>query len=364
MSAVNLRAEGDDVAPLCLRLTHSGGEARNGVMRIPPAGAGLADALQLCGERQSDAQWRVANLCRIAWHGKGWTLSNGSHTLMCVRNGERIQGGTAVSLAVGDTLELGLLRFVLEKEEGRFPERERVLVEVPPVSRSPVVDRKVTHPRPRVDRQNTFDLRDLDTRNVESGGRQVDTLADPFGVLDIAGARPRPVTDTLAELLGEIPRPEVRTVPHAARQARPPADPGPAAVLDELHDEFVRVVQDPAQLAGRTDWEGFLAFRGEPAPTLEELRKQAEPYALLRDILQPRESIDRIIEAFEPLVRPGLLDADPAEDVLGLFAPELARDARVPLPSLTRREHHELSPDSHVRIGAARVDEDEGEGAA
>jgi hypothetical protein len=366
MSAVNPRPESDDVAPLCLRLTHSGGEARNGVMRIPPAGAGLADALQLCGERQNDAQWRVANLCRIAWHGqgKGWQLSNGSHTLMCVRNGERVRGGTAVSLAVGDTLELGLLRFELEKDEGRFPERERVLAEAPPVPRSSVVDRKVAHPRPRVDGQNTFDLRDLDTRSIGSGGRQVDTLADPFGVLDIAGARSRPVMDTLAELLGEIPRSELRTVPHAARQASPLANAGPAALLDELHDEFVRVVQDPAQLAGRTDWEGFLAFGGEPAPTLAELRKQAESYALLRDILQPRESIDRIIEAFEPLVRSGLLDVDPAEDVLGLFAPELGRDARIPLPSLTRREHHELSPDSHVRIGSARVDEDEGEGAA
>jgi hypothetical protein len=334
MSAVNPRAESDDVTPLCLRLTHSCGEARDGVMRIPPAGAGLADALQLCGERQSDAQWRVANLCRIAWHGqgKGWKLSNGSHTLMCVRNGERVRGGTAVSLAVGDTLELGLLRFELEKEEGRV-------------------------------RQHAFDLRALDSRSIENGGRQVDTLADPFGVLDIAGARSRPVADTLAELLGEIPRPEVRTA-SVARQASPPANPGPVALLDELHDEFVRVVQDPAQLAGRTDWEGFLAFGGEPAPTLEELRKQAEPYALLRDILQPREGIDRIIDAFEPPVRSGLLDADPAEDVLGLFAPELARDARIPLPSLTRREHHDLSPDSHVRIGSARADEDEGEGAA
>ncbi len=228
MSAVNPRVEGDDVAPLRLRLTHSCGDARNGVMRIPPAGAGLADALQLCGERQSDAQWRVANLCRIAWHGqgKGWQLSNGSHTLMCVRNGDRVQGGAAV----GDTLELGLLRFVLEKEESRFPERERVLAEAPPAPRSPVIDRKVAHPRPRADRQNAFDLRDLDRRSIESGGRQVDTLADPFGVLDIAGARSRLGTDTLAELLGEIPRPEMRTVPPVVQQANPPANSGPASL--------------------------------------------------------------------------------------------------------------------------------------
>jgi hypothetical protein len=357
MSAVDPRVEGDDVAPLRLRLTHARGEARNGVMRIPPSGTGLADAFQLCGERQSDAQWRIANLCRIAWHGqgKGWQLSNGSHALTCVRNGERVHGGAVVSVAVGDTLELGLLRFVLEKEEGRLPDRERVRAETPPVPRSLLVA--------HADQQNAFDLRDLDSRSIENGGRQADTLADPFGVLDIAGARSRLGADTLAELLGEIPRPEMHTAP-AVQQASSPENAGPSALLDELNDEFVRVVQDPAQLAGRTDWEGFLAFGGEPAPTLEALCKQAEPYALLRDILLPREGIDRIIEAFEPLVRSGLLDADPAEDVLGLFAPELARDARIPLPSLTRREHHDLSPDSHVRIGSARVDESEGEGAA
>jgi hypothetical protein len=51
-----------------------------------------------------------------------------------------------------------------------------------------------------------------------------------------------------------------------------------------------------------------------------------------------------------------------SEDVLGLFAPELAREAKPPLPSLTRREHHDLSPDSHVRIGSTRAGNDKGEG--
>ncbi|WP_447775442.1 TagK domain-containing protein [Variovorax boronicumulans] len=192
----------------------------------------------------------------------------------------------------------------------------------------------------------------------------VDVLANPFGVLDIAGAQPSPVADVLAGLLGDAPA--AGPARPAARWASPPSrgEGRPASLLDELHEEFVRVVRDPAQLAGRVDWEGLLASGNEAAPTLDELRRQAEPYPLLRDILLPREGIDRIIEDFEPLMRSGLLDQEMPEDVLGLFAPELTRDSRAPLPSLTRQEHHDLSPDSHIQLVTAqhRDGSDEGEG--
>lgn len=82
--------EGDpEKTPLRLQLTHSNGEPRRGALSIPPSGAGMADALQLCGERQSEAQWRAANLCRIAWSESAgeWRLTNSSHTLMCVCRG-------------------------------------------------------------------------------------------------------------------------------------------------------------------------------------------------------------------------------------------------------------------------------------
>jgi hypothetical protein len=362
MNTGNALAINGNVAPLLLRLTHSGGEARNGTMLIPPGGAGMADALQLCGERQSDAQWRVANLCRIAWRSEAgaWQLLNGSYTLVCAHNGERVPVGAAVTVAAGDALELGLLRFVLEPGDGVVPAQMHVAPKRLE-DRLDVFDRwAIASPRSEETRHG-FDLRDLRDLDGHGSDRRIDTLGDPFGVLDIAGARSRPAADTLAGLLGESPRREARTVP----TARPPAPPGLAeSVLDELHEEFVRVVRDPDQLAGRTDWEGFVVFGGEAAPTLEELSRQAEPYALLRDILLPREGIDQVIDEFEPLARSGLLEGEPSQDVLGLFAPELVRDARIALPSLTRREHHELSPDSHVRIGSMRVgDGAGGEGA-
>ncbi|SCX68195.1 TagK domain-containing protein [Variovorax sp. EL159] len=368
MTAEGLRPGSDTVTPLCLRLTHSGGEVRDGTMRIPAIGAGMADALQLCGERQSDAQWRVANMCRIAWNDrtKAWQLTNNSQTLMCVRNGERVRGGTAVSIAVGDTLELGLLRFVVTSKKGEAahgrpakPSTTPGRVPMDGASRIPTLELSAEHDPP------SFDLRDLavSTDDHASSESRTDALDDPFGVLGMASAKSRSTADVLAELLGEIPKSASAPLAPPAPRAFPEQGHS-AGLIDELHDEFVRVVQDPGQLAGRTDWDGFLAFGAEPAPTLDELSKQAETYPLLRDILQPREGIDRIIDGFEPLARSAVLDTEQPEDVLSLFAPELARDTKTALPSLTRREHHALSPDSHIHMGGARPSDEDKDGEA
>lgn len=366
------KTQGDDArnTRLRLQLTHSNGEARSGALSIAPTGAGMADALQLCGERQSEAQWRAANLCRIAWSDSAgaWRLTNSSHTLMCVCRGERVLAGASVLVAPGDTLELGLLRFTVEQDvavdEGQPGKPASVRRGVVDAEREPVSRTPATEAPPFDLRALAFDDRSGGDGDGNGPEAHVDVLANPFGVLDIAGAQPSPVADVLAGLLGDAPA--AGPARPAARWASPPSrgEGRAASLLDELHEEFVRVVRDPAQLAGRVDWEGLLASGNEAAPTLDELRKQAEPYPLLRDILLPREGIDRIIEDFEPLVRSGLLDQEVPEDVLGLFAPELARDSRAPLPSLTRQEHHDLSPDSHIQLGTAqhRDGSDEGEG--
>lgn len=341
--------EGEQPASLRLRLTHSGGEARCGALCIPVGGSGMSDALALSGERHSDAQWRLANLCRIQWdsgHGR-WQLLNNSHTLLCVRNGQRVPPACPVPLAAGDVLELGLLRFVVE------PWNDLSVAHEPAI----VADQADSAATPAEHTAPSFDWHDLAGRSQDSGvmGAQDGAPIDPFAVLGIAGAQSRSTADVLSALLGESPPPERRAMPAVRAERSLTAPGGPEALLDDLNDEFVRVVSDPAQLAGRTDWEGIFAIDGEPAPTLDELSKQAEPYPLLRDIVLPREGIDRIIDGFEPLDRSTLLDAPNTEDVLSLFAPELARDAQTALPSLTRREHHQLSPDSHVRIGTARA---------
>jgi hypothetical protein len=342
--------EQGESAPLCLRLTHNHGEARRVTLQIPASGTGMADALELSGERHGGAHWRLANMCRIAWRAdRGhWQLLNGSYTLTCVLNGERVSGGCSVRIAEGDCLELGLLRFVVEQSNGEAAGIESIPREF---HRSSPVEQ---------DELSSFDLRDLagdaDGGSVAAAGLD-GSFAAPFGMFSLTGDRPASSTpDVLSALLGDparsLEQPQSGVI---APPASPRAD-GPRTLLEELYDEFVRVVRDPGELAGRADWEGLLTTELEPAPSLDDLRKQAEPYALLRDVLLPRKGIDRLIEEFEPLAPSGLLDTVEPDDVLGLFAPELARDAKKALPDLTRREHHAVSPDSHLRIGAARAE--------
>lgn len=375
--------------PLRLRLTHGFGDARSGSLSISADGTGMAGALELGGDRLNDVRWRAANLCRIAWQseGKGWQLWNGSHTLTCALNGKRLVPETSLSIAAGDLIELGLLRFVVEWDdvvEDNHPSSIQHARPEPPIE--PVgafsIGEEATSARHN-DEGAAFDLRDL--ASPGDGVQPLHLLDDPFGVLDIAGAEARSAVDPLAELLGKASSSSearhssssnaLRTTANlvksaASTDALTNTDPDARAVsdlkpdsvkslLDGLHDEFARVVRDPNQLAGRTDWEGVLAKGSEPAPTLEDLSRQAKAYPLLRDIVLPQEGIDQVVDHFDPLGQSGFLDVDEPDDVLRLFAPELTRSTTAPVPTLTRREHHDLSPDSHMRIGRPHPNDEE-----
>ena len=213
-----------------------------------------------------------------------------------------------------------------------------------------------------------FDLRHLATpsRHMPDGPvTQSSQLDNPFGVLDIAGAERRPAGDALAELLGQLP-PVAATPAVSYTDAIDAIDAaqhegvGAAPVdllLSDLHAEFVRVVRDPTQLTGRIDWDSVASSGDEPPPTLDELSQLAGPYRLLRDILQPCEGIDSIIANFDSLNPSTLLGNTQTEDVLRLFAPRLAQGVKVAVPGLTRREHHDLSPDSPMNLGAFAPDD-------
>lgn len=363
------RPEPEGAPALRLRVVHSRGGPRQGVVPITPGSFGMAAALELGGERLNDAQWRSANQCRLAWrgHAEGWQLLNGSQSLVCALNGERVTVAKPVAVRAGDTLEVGLLRFVIEAgapdADAVAPTPTDVVFEdftvVDAVGVEPVL-RDAPRP-PAAAGLDGFDLRDLVFSSAQ-GSAAVERAAanggDPFGVLDIDGAEARPAVDPLLGLLGEATAP-----PPARSAARPPSAHGAAAlrqgpertsstgVLDHLHDEFVRVVRDPSQLAGHTDWAGVPVPGAAPSTSVQDLSQQAESFPMMLDILRPPGSIDQVMQDFDPLGRSTLLDMDGPEDVLRLFAPELARSVRTTVPSLTRREHHEVSPDSHVRIG-------------
>lgn len=129
-------------------------------------------------------------------------------------------------------------------------------------------------------------------------------------------------------------------------------------LLDRLHDEFMAAARDPLQLSGREDWCHAALPVADEAPTIEELCAQAMPFPLLRDLLLPREPVDRIIEGFDALGAVDLAQEAIREDVLRLFAPAIENSAPARLPGLTRREHHVVSIDSAMTLGAVRPGDD------
>lgn len=386
--------EGTRAGRLQLVLLHSHGRPSAGVVTLSSSGCGMAEALTLGGERLNASQWDDAERCRISSSGAapGWQLANGSRSVVCSVNGERVTGRRTRAVAVGDVLEVGWSRFAVEAAAAG-----QHLPDIPPEWRmSAGADRQaLSGPAPSNARlvelgsaiepvraaeggdREAFDLRDLvdlgrATHEAQFGAVAIThALDDPFGVLDIAGAERRPSRDTLAELLGESPTPDPsrgRGYDAPRRQEQPDdesATSEPRAdvqsmqsvqldhLLDHLHEEFVRVVRDPTQLAGRADWDDAMAPGFEHPPSLDELSRQAAPFPLLIDIVARREGIDGVIEGFAPLGCASLADAKAPEneDVLRLFAPALAANTRPAVPSLTRREHHGLSPDSHIGIG-------------
>lgn len=216
--------------------------------------------------------------------------------------------------------------------------------------------------------EEAFDLRDLAPSGNPGPAQAFDA---PFGVLDIAGALPRPVADPLAELLGERPlRPaatplDITRLAHVAAEgqalASSAADPtalqlSEPDLFDGLHAEFARVVRDPTRLTGGVDWEGASAPEGPTAPSMEELSRDGEKYPMVCDIVQSRAGIDKVLDSFDPLGRPISLDDEAPQELLRLFAPELMHGSQPAIPSLTRREHHTLSPDSHMSTLDARAD--------
>ena len=269
-----------DRSALTLKLVVVRGIARHGGIRLPPEGSGMARALAMGDPSCGTAHRRAADRCRVALRGDEWMISNHSRRLVCALNGRRIRTGEEAVMRAGDTLELGLLRFVAVAEPGMH-------------RRSEALDG-----------------------------------------LDIGRASPR--------------APDARTLRSDTAED----------LMHRLHDEFVAAANDPLQLAGGAERWCADPASAEDAPTLDELCAQAQPYPTVRDILLTREGIDRIIEGIDAFGAWDPGHAPVREDVLRLFAPDGGPDVAAQLPSLTRREHHAVSIDSAMALGAVRPGHD------
>ena len=319
MIAADAAVTGHHPGTMRLQLLHSHGVERSGALSIPRSGAGLAQALELGAEVLGQEERSDADLCRLGWQGQHWELSNRSRALVCVLNGERVASGVAVRVAPGDRLELGLHCFLMAAAEQPLG-----------------LD---------------FDLRDLDTPQVTNAffKRVSSDPFEMFGIIESDQGVARRV----------LPPVVVRT-PNSGPRSSDPTH----ALFSGLHEESAQAVRDPARLAApaATNSDGMLSADSVHAPTLEELSSDADMYLSVRGILHRRESIDQLIDGFDLLDRPLLLEAEMPLEVLRLFAPEFHRSVGALIPSLTLREHHALSPDSPMPTAPVRSLEDKAEG--
>ena len=122
-------------------------------------------------------------------------------------------------------------------------------------------------------------------------------------------------------------------------------------VITQLAWQFRQAVTDPTFLQRGQASTGASQVTDQVTTTLEQLARQDPAHFSLEDVLSGQLSIDQVLHRIGPDDPAWNTPAAP-ENVLLLFADEMARQEPSPLPGLTRREHHAISPDSPVSIGA------------
>lgn len=129
-------------------------------------------------------------------------------------------------------------------------------------------------------------------------------------------------------------------------------------VVDELAYEYLMTVTNASAMHGHQAATGTLpALPGttQAFPMVLELEKEMPAHFSLEDVLSGQLSIEQVLTGIgaDHAHRDGACWDQPeaVKDVLMLFADGLACPAQSRLPDLTRREHHAISPDSHVAMG-------------
>ena len=333
-----------------LRMTHCRGRPHHAILSIGLTGQDMKRALELDERAPGFQELRSAERCRIeprdATTNGCWQLANDGLGVVCALNGRRIRRGQSTPIIPGDELELGLLRFVIEAVElGTQTTRRGV---------------------PRASEDAAFTAEpdaasnagpDLDLHDLAGTATLREALTDPpqdiLGIPGFALTATRASAHCLEE--SSLLPVEALGLPSPSATSPDPFEPTEAPREDDvmglLHREFERAVRAPAELHTRSGWSTPAVRGGEAAPNLDQLTQSSDRFHLLRDVLQHRAHIDDAIAHIDTLGSAASLAAIGDEEVLSLFAPELARLAPRKLPELTRREHHGLSPDSPVRIG-------------
>ena len=250
------------------------------------------------------------------------------HELRCSLNGEVLQPQLLVWLQQGDVLDVGLYRLELACRQAGDDDRVADVAADPSAPDAPA---------------EHIDL----TLLADAPHRQGSPLLAPHA------AEPSRLDDLL--LRAE----PAETAPAAAAVVAAVADLPPTReeqLLSQWHARYLQRLQSPeARLQGDEDWAHLtLEEVANRVDALDELKASEGAETSLSRLLGQRDGIDTVLSQLDAHGPHDLFAPSEPPNVLHLFAPQgwapTQRHER--LPSLTRLEHHGLSLDSAVPLGA------------
>lgn len=261
-----------------------------------------------------------------------WLLVNSNPTLACTVNHERLTCGTQLRLNHGDEIELGLTRMVVSLEPTQGPVHP---LELP-----------ATSSQPSAEDLPAFDLTALaapDANQSSSGperyGRERSDFSD---LISLESSSPQPT--------------HAPDIPAATEPLLPELDDP----FLSLHQKYLDRLRDPVHADDEDRWQvtvrGVQASQTDP---WEQWKDVARGSQSLDDLLGQSPSIASVIQRLDTLGNADVLEPEPFDSVMHLFAPgyksvpaqeSLESLVQHSLPGLTRREHHSVSLDSAMPL--------------
>ncbi|MBT0571847.1 TagK domain-containing protein [Curvibacter sp. CHRR-16] len=250
-----------------------------------------------------------------------WSIRTDSAEIAVTINNESLAVGHTQTLHNGDILEVGLYSFRVQVPE--------------------VAENHATNWMP------DFELTDLDPMALDE-------------------QRHKGLDDLI------VPDPSTATANTTAQMVRPTASKAATVdVLDMLHAQYLRKLQDPSYTGDDGPWHGLArqqenAVSTDPLQDLVSAAKASHDYvgSSLSDLLGQTQNIHDVLANLDDTVTIDLMALDKFDSVIHLFAPSqpqptqstnpleamaetsLAQLVQSSLPGLTLREHHSLSLDS------------------
>lgn len=232
--------------------------------------------------------------CQVCKGTSGWTLTQHSRTVSCVVNDAALDFGKTVALSRGDCIELGMLRLIVTDDD---------LMQVGSIQALTML------------------------ADEAQGPYMQDAATDPFAYLP--RFQPTMREDTPAFHTGSSTKQDV---------------------IDELASEFMMTVTDVSALHRHRVETAVSPGTAQAFPTQQESEKNIPAHFSLEDVLSGQLGIEQVLTGIGA-DHAQWDKSEPTEDVLMLFAEGITRRTQSHLPDLTRREHHAISPDSHVAMG-------------